>query len=50
MTRNCITSHIDEDELDRLRASEEQERESLNEISNFTNLDGTTALRERLAA
>jgi len=50
MTRDCITAHIDEHQLQTLRDTEAMEREVLEQVSNFTNLHGTTALRERLAA
>jgi len=49
MTRDCITAHINEHELQTLRQTEAWEREVLEQVSNFTNLHGTTALSERLA-
>ena len=50
MTRDCITAHIDEHQLQTLRDTEATERQLLEQVSNFTNLHGTSALRERLAA
>ena len=50
MTRDCITAHIDEHQLQSLRDTEASERQLLEQVSNFTNLHGTSALRERLAA
>ena len=50
MTRDCITAHIDERQLQTLRDTEATERQLLEQVSNFTNLHGTTALQERLAA
>ncbi len=49
MTRDCITAHIYEHQLQALRDIEASERQLLEQVSNFTNLHGTTALRERLA-
>ena len=50
MTRDCITAHIDEHQLQSLRDTEATERQLLEQVSDFTNLHGTSALRERLAA
>ena len=48
MIRGCITPHIDQDELDRLRAIEAEERQSLNIISNFTRAHSADELAQRL--
>lgn len=50
MTRDCITAHIDEHQLQGLRDTEASERQLLEHVSNFTKRHGTSALRERLAA
>lgn len=50
MTRDCITAHINEHELQRLRDTEASERDLLEKVSKFTNLHGPDALSERLAA
>lgn len=50
MTRDCITPHIDEHQLQTLRETEASERDLLKQVSNFTNLHGSSALRDRLAA
>ena len=50
MTRDCITPHIDEHQLQTLLETEASERDLLKQVSNFTNLHGTIALRDRLAA
>ncbi|WP_413325950.1 hypothetical protein [Synechococcus sp. MIT S9503] len=49
MTRDCITAHIDEHQLQIIRDTEASERQLLEQVSNFTNLHGTAALSERLA-
>ena len=49
MIRGCISPHIDQDELDRLRVIEAQERQSLNVISNFARAHSADELAQRLA-
>ncbi len=49
MTRDCITAHINEHQLQSIRDTEASERQLLEQVSNFTNLHGTAALSERLA-
>ena len=49
MTRDCITAHIGEHQLQSIRDTEASERQLLEQVSNFTNLHGTAALSERLA-
>ena len=49
MTRDCITPHIDDYQLQTLQATEEQERALLRQISTFAKRNGEEALRERLS-
>ena len=49
MIRNCITPHIDEDELDRLMAIEQMERQTLGVVGDFLGQHDLATLRQRLA-
>ena len=49
MTRDCITAHINEHQLQSIRDTEAMERGVLEQVSNFTNRFGTEALSGRLA-
>lgn len=49
MIRDCIGNHVDQHQLDSIRATEEEEKSMLLQVSDFSRLAGPAGLARRLA-